>query len=168
MKLYELLIERRPTEDEMKLRGWDGDKESAWAVDHNVPSARSPVGFTSMDAIRDILGNNVTDNEDNISAGQYYVYNSAEPMFRSTGKTNAEGGSIAIRDMHSNSAADIAEAVHEAYHAWLHSKSHGNVYTNEKMVNQLAATWLKKHLSGHNLHVAIESILQSKINYGHN
>lgn len=168
MRLLELLYERKPTDAEMKLRGWDGADDSRWAIDHKVPSTRSPVGFTALDAIKNILGNNVTNDEDNIAPGQYYVYDSNSPMFRSTGDVNSEGGSIAVRSMSGNSAEDIAEAVHEAYHAWLHSKSHGSVYTNEKMVNQLASSWLKKHLSGHNLHVAIEAILHSKINYGHN
>ena len=70
----------------------------------------------------------------------------------------------------SREAAAIATTAHEAYHAWLWAKSNsqGQVFANEKMVNQLAVKWLRKNLTGMVLHAAMEAIVHSKISYGHN
>jgi hypothetical protein len=38
--------------------------------------------------------------------------------------------------------------------------------SNEKIVNSLAEKWLRKHLVGAELHVALEKILGSKLHYG--
>ncbi len=40
------------------------------------------------------------------------------------------------------------------------------VYANEKIINNLAEKWLRKHLSGPALHVALETITGSRISYG--
>jgi hypothetical protein len=59
-------------------------------------------------------------------------------------------------------------AVHEACHAYVHDKvkGAGQAYSNEKIINNLAEKWLRKHLSGPALHVALEAIIGSRISYG--
>jgi hypothetical protein len=95
----------------------------------------------------------------------YYVYQSNEaPMFRDT---DNGVGSINLPNLDSTAARDVATAAHEAYHAYVHSKSQGGVaYANEKIINNLAEKWLRKHLSGPALHAALEQIVGSRISYG--
>jgi hypothetical protein len=83
---------------------------------------------------------------------------------------NEDMYTIEIRDYDSRDAADLACAVHEAYHAYIHYKTgrKGRLAFNEKMVNILATKWLKKNLKGMELRVALDWIMHSKINYGHN
>lgn len=59
-------------------------------------------------------------------------------------------------------------AAHEACHAYVHDKTKGagRVHANEKIINNLAEKWLRKHLTGTALHVAIETITGSRISYG--
>lgn len=169
MKLSDIITEsRQPTDAEMRMRGWDDDTDdSGFKPDWSVGGAPSPVGFSVLNTVRNILGSdNVCTEEDKYTPGQYYVFAGHRGWFTDL---EGEGSSIELPcDLFSNAAVDIATAAHEAYHAWLHNRSRGKVYTNEKMVNQLATKWLKKHLTGVNLHVALERILKSKISYGHN
>ena len=101
----------------------------------------------------------------NSGRGMYYVYQSNEaPMFRDT---DNGVGSINLPNLDSTAARDVATAAHEAYHAYVHSKSQGGVaYSNEKIINNLAEKWLRKHLSGPALHAALEQIVGSRISYG--
>jgi len=97
--------------------------------------------------------------------------NAPSPFFKDMPELDEKpfSGTITVPDINSRDAAHIASAVHEAYHAWIFSRSKaGNLYANEKMVNQLAEKWLKKHLSGIQLHAALEVITHSRISYGHN
>jgi hypothetical protein len=122
--------------------------------------------WTAYDVIKNILGDNrVTDNDEDLEPGMYYVYPSTGPaMFKDTG----DGvGSINVPDLNSTAARDVAQAAHEAYHAYVQSKSQGGlVYANEKIINNLAEKWLRKHLSGPALHAALEQIVGSRISYG--
>ena len=134
-----------------------------------VGGAPAPTLWTTYDAIENILGRGrVTDDEDAIAPGMYYVYQSSgPPMFRDT-EESGPGGSINIPNLESKSARDVAMAVHEAYHAYVHDKTKGQgaVHANEKIINNLAEKWLRSHLSGPALHVAIEAITGSRISYG--
>ncbi len=76
-----------------------------------------------------------------------------------------EGGSIGLRDLYGTTPKDIAEAAHEAYHAYLHMI--GEDDDDEKLVNQLALKWLHQHLTGEDLQAAIEHIASSNKSYGH-
>ena len=122
--------------------------------------------WTAYAVIQNILGKNrVTDDEDELTPNMYYVYQSNnEPMFRDT---ENGVGSINLPNLDSTAAKDVAVAAHEAYHAYVHSKSQGGVvYANEKVINNLAEKWLRKHLSGPALHAALEQITGSRIHYG--
>jgi hypothetical protein len=134
-----------------------------------VGGAPAPTLWTAYDAIESILGRNrVTSDEDAIKPGMYYVYASNEsPMFKDTEESGA-GGSINIPNLESKAARDVAVAAHEACHAYVHDKTKGSgrVHANEKIINNLAEKWLRKHLSGPALHVAIETITGSRISYG--
>lgn len=134
-----------------------------------VGGAPAPTLWTAYDAIENILGKSrVTDDEDDIEPGMYYVYQSNEsPMFKDT-EESGTGGSINIPNPESKAAKDVAMAVHEAYHAYVHDKTKGSgrVHANEKIINNLAEKWLRNHLSGSALHVALETIIGSRISYG--
>ena len=134
-----------------------------------VGGAPAPTLWTAYDAIRDILGSGrVTTDEDALTPGMYYVYASNEPaMFRDT-EESGTGGSINIPSLESKAARDVAVAVHEAFHAYVHDKTKGQgaVHSNEKIINNLAEKWLRGHLSGPALHVALETIVGSRISYG--
>ena len=134
-----------------------------------VGGAPAPTLWTAYDAIESILGRSrVTSDEDAIEPGMYYVYASNEsPMFRDT-EESGTGGSINIPNLESRAARDVAMAAHEACHAYVHdrTKGSGRVHANEKIINNLAEKWLRKHLSGPALHVAIETITGSRISYG--
>ena len=136
-----------------------------------VGGAPAPTLWTAYDAIQNILGRNrVTDDEDAIEPGMYYVYqDSSPPMFRDT-EESGPGGSINIPNLESKAARDVAVAVHEAYHAYVHdrTKGQGAVHSNEKIINNLAEKWLRGHLTGPALHVALETITSSRISYGQN
>jgi hypothetical protein len=136
-----------------------------------VGGAPAPTLWTTYDAIENILGRaRVTDDEDAIEPGMYYVYQSSgPPMFRDTEELGP-GGSINIPNLESKAARDVAMAVHEAYHAYVHDRTKGSgaVHSNEKIINNLAEKWLRAHLSGPALHVAIEAITGSRISYGAN
>ena len=97
----------------------------------------------------------------------YYVYQSNnEPMFKDT---DNGVGSINLPNLDSTAAKGVAIAAHEAYHAYVHNKSQGGfAHANEKIINNLAEKWLRKHLSGTALHIGLEQIVGSRISYGPN
>jgi hypothetical protein len=170
MKIYEIISEAEASDAELRQRWGDFDPEDKPMLPTTqVKGAPAPTLWTAYDAIRSILGNDrVTDDEDEIKPGMYYVYQSnEEPMFRDT-EESGPGGSINIPDLESNAARDVAVAVHEACHAYVHDKTKGagRAYSNEKIINNLAERWLRKHLSGSALHVALETIIGSRISYG--
>lgn len=168
MKIYEILSEAEASDAALTARYGQFDPEDKPMLPRTqVQSAPAPTLWTCMEAIISILGNHkVTDDEDAIKPGMYYVYQSNEPpMFRDTdGPGN--GGSINLPNPESNAARDIAIAVHEACHAYVHNKSRGGVFSNEKIINNLAERWLRKHLTGKELHVALEQIIGSRVSYG--
>lgn len=170
MRIKELIAEAEASDTELKQRYGEFDPEDKPMLPTTkVGGAPAPTLWTAYDAIESILGRSrVTDDEDAIRPGMYYVYQSNEPaMFRDT-NDSGPGGSINIPNLESKAARDVAVAVHEACHAYVHDKVKGvgRAYSNEKIINNLAERWLRKHLSGSALHVALEAILGSKISYG--
>ena len=170
MKVYEILKEAEASDDELRRRYGDFDPEDKPMLPTTqVKGAPAPTLWSAYDAIRSILGRDrVTDDEDELEPGMYYVYQSNEdPMFRDT-EDSGPGGSINIPNLESKAARDVAIAVHEACHAYVHDKikGAGRAYSNEKIINNLAERWLRKHLSGSALHVALETIVGSRISYG--
>lgn len=166
MRINEL-FEAEASDTELKQRWGDFEPEDKPMLPTTqVGGAPAPTLWTAYDVVRDILGKNrVTDDDDELGPGMYYVYQSnQDPMFRDT----EDGvGSINLPNLDSTAARDVAVAAHEAYHAYVHSKSQGGVaYSNEKIINNLAEKWLRKHLSGPALHVALETIVGSRISYG--
>lgn len=156
------LLERAATDDELRQMGWNGDPNTRWIYDEPIKGS-APTAFTAYSAVASVLGkSNVTDDEDQVMSHQYLVYPSSRTMF----VAHDDHGAIELVDPDSRDARSVAMAVHEACHAWLHAR--GEQYTDEKTVNDFATTWLKNHLSGPALHVALETILKSKISYGHN
>jgi len=144
--------------------------------------SRAPTRFTALAVVQDILGkDNVATDTANMKPGMFLVKKGNEPGFTPPMKGNLEDwmvelgltasdtpGTIYLLDLNSRDAGAVAQAAHEAYHAWMTAKSKGKIYQNEKLTNQLATKWLKKNLSGMELHSALEMILKSKIDYGHN
>lgn len=172
MKISELLQEAEASDIELKQRYGEFDPEDKPMLPTTkVGGAPAPTLWTAYEAIESILGRKrVTADEDNIRPGMYFVYQSGGPaMFRDT-EESGPGGSINVPNLESKAAKDVAVAVHEACHAYVHdrTKGQGRVHANEKIINNLAERWLRKHLSGPALHVALETILGSKISYGKN
>ena len=169
MRAREFILEAEASDTALAARYGEFDPEDKPMLPRTtVGGAPAPTLWTAYQAIEDILGKNkVTDDEDELEPGMYYVYQSDQlPMFRDT---DDGVGSINLPNLDSTAAKDVAVAVHEAYHAYVQSKSRGGVvYANEKIINKLAEKWLRKHLTGPELHVALETILKSKISYGHN
>lgn len=167
MRANEFILEAQASDAALAARYGEFDPEDKPMLPSTiVGGAASPTLWTAYQAIEDILGRGkVTDDEDELEPGMYYVYQSNQPaMFRDTGD---DVGSINLPNLDSTSAADVAVAVHEAYHAYVQSKSPGGiVYSNEKIINKLAEKWLRKHLTGPELHVALEKIIGSRISYG--
>lgn len=133
-----------------------------------VGGSPAPTLWSAYEVIQNILGrNNVTDDDDELRPGMYYVYQSSEPpMFKDT---DNGVGSINLPNLDSTAAKDVAIAAHEAYHAYVHNKSQGGfAHANEKIINNLAEKWLRKHLSGTALHIGLEQIVGSRISYGPN
>ena len=170
MKIHEIIQEAEASDDELEKRWGKFDPEDKPMLPTTqVGGAPAPTLWTAYEAIQSILGRNrVTNDEDDLEPGMYYVYQSNEPpMFRDTEDEGA-GGSINVPNLDSKASKDVAVAVHEACHAYVHDKTKGSgrVHANEKIINNLAEKWLRKHLSGTALHVAIETILGSRISYG--
>jgi len=170
MRIHELLTEAEASDDELRKRWGDFDDNVKMFLPKTQLS-REPAStlWTCYAAIQDVLGSDrVTDDEDELESGMYFVYESPyQPMFKDT-EADGPGGSIAIPNLDSTSAKDVAIAVHEAYHAYVHDKvkGMGRMSSNEKIINNLAEKWLRKHLSGAALHVALEAIVASRISYG--
>ena len=170
MRAYEIISEADASDIELRQRYGEFEPEDRPMLPTTqVGGAPAPTLWTVFDTIKNILGlGRVTDDEDEIKPGMYYVYASNEsPMFRDT-EDSGPGGSINVRDLDSKAARDVAMAAHEAYHAYVHDKTggEGRVHGNEKIINNLAEKWLRNHLSGSALHVAIEAITGSRISYG--
>ena len=170
MRITELLSEAEASDIELKQRYGEFEPEDKPMLPTTqVSGAPAPTLWTAYDAIQNILGRNrVTDDEDALVPGMYYVYQSNEPaMFRDT-NDSGPGGSINVPNINSKAARDVAVAAHEACHAYVHDKTKGGgrVHANEKIINNLAEKWLRKHLSGPALHVALETITGSRISYG--
>jgi len=170
MKIHEIIQEAEASDDELEKRWGKFDPEDKPMLPTTqVGGAPAPTLWTAYEAIQSILGRNrVTNDEDDLEPGMYYVYQSNEPpMFRDT-EESGTGGSINIPNLDSKAARDVAIAVHEACHAYVHDKTKGSgrVHANEKIINNLAEKWLRKHLTGTALHVAIETITGSRISYG--
>jgi hypothetical protein len=164
------LEEAEASDAELRQRYGDFDPEDKPMLPTTqLNRAPAPTLWSCYDAIQDILGSSrVTDDEDEIEPGMYYVYQSSGPaMFRDT-EDSGPGGSINVPDLDSKAARDVAVAVHEAYHAYVHDRTNGQgaVHSNEKIINNLAEKWLRAHLSGSALHVALETIVGSRISYG--
>ena len=143
-------------------------KNESVNVGSDLTEAES-TGWTALEVVESILGKNrVTADDDELVQGMYYVYESSSPpQFEDTEEPGQPGGAIRLRDLNATDPKSIAEAAHEACHAYAHSKSTGGMlYTNEKIINSLAEIWLKKNLSGTSLHFALEHILGSKLHYG--
>ena len=168
MRIKELL-EAEASDADLKARYGEFDPEDKPMLPTTqVGGAPAPTLWTAYDVIQNILGRDrVTDDEDDLEPGMYYVYQSSEPpMFRDT---DDGVGSINLPNLDSKAAKDVAIAAHEAYHAYVHGKSQGGaVYANEKIINNLAEKWLRNHLSGPALHVGLEQIVGSRISYGPN
>lgn len=141
---------------------------------------RAPTKFTGLDVFADILGhNNIGTDKDKLKDGQYLIKNVdpnskwddpgfSKPWTSTIGdEPQHYPGAITVYDYKSRDAKDIAVAAHEAYHALMYKKGK-SYFDNEKLTNNLAAKWLKKHLTGPELHVALEMILNSNISYGTN
>lgn len=170
MKISEIIKEAEASDDELKQRYGEFDPEDKPMLPTTkVGGAPAPTLWTAYDAIESILGRSrVTDDEDALEPGMYYIYQSNEPaMFKDTNDSGT-GGSINVPNLESRAARDVAVAVHEACHAYVHdrTKGRGRVHANEKIINNLAEKWLRNHLSGTALHVALETITGSRISYG--
>lgn len=170
MRITEILSEAEASDIELKQRYGEFEPEDKPMLPTTqVGGAPAPTLWTAYDAIQSILGRNrVTDDEDALAPGMYYVYQSNEPaMFKDT-NDSGPGGSINVPNINSKAARDVAVAAHEACHAYVHdrTKGQGAVHSNEKIINNLAEKWLRKHLSGPALHVALETITGSRISYG--
>jgi len=170
MKIHEIIFEAEASDAELRQRWGDFEPdEKPMLPTTQLSREPAPTLWTAFDAIQSILGRKrVTDDEDAIGPGMYYVYQSSGPaLFRDT-EESGPGGSINVPNLESRAAKDVAVAVHEACHAYVHDKTkgRGRVYSNEKIINTLAERWLRKHLSGPALHVALETILGSRISYG--
>lgn len=170
MRINEIISEAEASDAELKQRYGDFEPEDKPMLPTTqVGGAPAPTLWTAYEAIESILGRSrVTSDEDDLEQGMYYVYASNEPpMFRDTEESGA-GGSINIPSLESKAARDVAVAVHEACHAYVHdrTKGSGQVHANEKIINNLAEKWLRKHLSGTALYVALETITGSRISYG--
>ena len=130
--------------------------------------------FTVYQAIQSILGReNVTDDDEELTDENHmhmvYVWEgSREGYFIPT--DDGTGGSIEVSNIYSKDAKSVATGVHEAFHALIYRKTggQGRLSSQEKIVNNMAERWLRRHLTGMALHVALEQITGSRVSYGHN
>lgn len=167
MRANEFIQEADASDTDLRARYGDFDPEDKPMLPRTtVGGAPAPTLWSAYEVVQNILGRNkVTDDDESLEPGMYYVYQSNEtPMFKDTG----DGvGSINLPNLESTAARDVAIAAHEAYHAYVHAKSQGGfAHANEKIINNLAEKWLRKHLSGQALYTALEQIVGSRISYG--
>jgi hypothetical protein len=142
----------------------------------------APTKFTGLQVLQNIIGaDSVNTKKEDLKDGQYLVKNVdpsskwdepgfSKPFTMQFSKDDPvinSPGAITLYDYNSRDAKDIAVAAHEAYHALMYKKGK-SYFDNEKLTNNLATKWLKKNLSGVQLHVALEFILKSNISYGTN
>ena len=167
MRIQEILKEAEASDADLRARYGDFDPEDKPMLPRTqVGGAPAPTLWSAEQVVYNILGKDrVTTDDDELGPGIYYLYQSNEsPMFKDT---DNGVGSINLPDLDSTAARDVAIAAHEAYHAYVHSKSQGGFASaNEKIINNLAEKWLRKHLSGPALHAALEQIVGSRISYG--
>ena len=166
MRIYEIINEAEASTADLRARWGEFDPEDRPMLPRTQTGLEPAATlWTAYEVVQNILGkHNVTDDEDELESGKYYVYQSGEPMFRGTSDTE---GSIELPNLTSTAAKDIAIAAHEAYHAYIHSRAAGGaVYANEKIVNNMAEKWLRKHLTGTQLHSAIVALTKSRVHYG--
>ena len=161
------LEEAEASDADLRARWGDFDPEDRAMLPQTKTNLQgASTLWTAYAVVQNILGKNrVTNDEDALTPNMYYVYQSNnEPMFKDT---DNGVGSINLPNLESTAAKDVAVAAHEAFHAYVHSKSQGGVvHANEKIINNLAEKWLRKHLTGPALHVALEKITGSRIHYG--
>jgi putative chitinase len=166
-RLLAELQEAEASDADLRARWGDFDPEDRGMLPQTQTNLQgASTLWTAYAVVQNILGKNrVTNDEDELTPNMYYVYQSnEEPMFKDT---DNGVGSINLPNLDSTAAKDVAVAAHEAFHAYVHSKSQGGVvHANEKIINNLAEKWLRKHLSGPALHVALEKITGSRIHYG--
>lgn len=166
-KLLAELHEAEASDADLRARWGDFDPEDKSMLPQTQTNLQPAATlWTAYAVVQNILGKErVTNDEDELTPNMYYVYQSnEEPMFRDTGEGE---GSINLPNLSSTAARDVAVAAHEAFHAYVHSKGTGGVvHANEKIINNLAEKWLRKHLSGPALHSALEQITGSRIHYG--
>lgn len=176
MRLRELFEARFPTHPEINAAmGQEVSADEYEMTPYSAPmrgSAATP--FTVYQAISAVLGHkNVTNDDEDITPENQdhmvYVWDgSREGFFIPT--DDGTGGSIEVQNMWSREAAAVAAGVHEAFHALVYRKTggQGQLVSQEKIVNNLAEKWLRKHLTGMAQHVALERITGSRISYGSN
>lgn len=138
---------------------------------------RIPKQFCVIEVVRNIVGQAyfASDKDDDNAA--FLVRQSNEPGFSPPSTVHEDWmkelglpplisrGTLYVPPHESRCASHIAMAAHEAIHAWLYLNGKGEVWRSEEITNQLAELWLRQHLSGMRLHVALEAITQSRISY---
>jgi hypothetical protein len=183
MRASEFIPERRYTDLELRQRGWDGSEEDREWFDDEIPNGKASTRFSVIAAIGDILGWDnlyVDEEQDDFDA----AFGADNAIFVNTSRSGlnggrrgtfqrfdaADGGGMVINlafPAESHDARDVGTAVHEAFHAKIALGSRGNLYVNEQLVNKMAEKWLRAHLTGIELHVALEGITKSRISYRH-
>ena len=182
MRASEFITERQLTDLELRQRGWDGNEEyRSWYADE-IPNGKASTRFSVSAAIGDILGwDNLYFDEDqddvDHSYGTNVIFVNTEYGGLNGGQRgtfarfdDAEGGGMVINlafPAESHDARDVGTAVHEAFHAKIAMGSRGDLYGNEQLVNKMAEKWLRAHLTGIELHVALEGVTKSRISYRH-
>jgi len=147
------------------------DPELAWLFDKDDT-------ITVESVFKSILGNQVTSDDEDprlfaadngtgpgmVLLGPLWFSGSGGGAFSHMDLPPGQGGAVGMdAEYESGKAVDIAIAAHEAFHAKLQLEKKN--FHNEHLVNRLAKRWLQDHLSGYFLHVALESILKSKLHY---
>ena len=123
--------------------------------------------LTALDAIKDIVGDRVLFCS-SASEGHYAVCTPLlaafkDGMFAPCDPKFGVVGIIGIPRPTSSLSADIACAVHESFHAWLHCNN--GDWQNEETVNNFSSVWLRRKMSGFSLFAALEHILSSRLSY---
>lgn len=182
MRASEFITERKYTDLELRQRGWDGTDEYRDWYDDEIPNGKASTRFSVIAAIGDILGwdNIYVDEEQNdidyadgtnviiINTEYRGLYGGQRGTFERFDAV--DGGGMVINlafPAESHDARDVGTAVHEAFHAKIALGSRGNLYVNEQLVNKMAEKWLRAHLTGMELHVALEGVTKSRISYRH-
>jgi hypothetical protein len=126
---------------------------------------------TAYEVVKFILGaNRCTDDSETLKDkdGKYFVcqpWSGNGPMFSDMDCAPGEGGCVALVNIHGKSPLDLAHAVHEGTHAWLHMN--GKDSHNENLTNHYGAQFARKLFSGQLLNFILEYLLTSNRSYGH-